>query len=84
MQFQTPAISYYFDKEHNNMRRRPSMLSNFLNFFKFWEGGWNLEYIGNPHLPHLIMWRLQLTPQELRPRMTMRMEQFWPNSLQQQ
>jgi len=24
MQFQTPAISYYFDKEYNNRRRRPS------------------------------------------------------------
>ena len=29
----------------------PSMLSNFLNFFKFW----GLEYISNPHL---IMWRV--------------------------
>jgi len=60
MQFQTPAISYYFDKECNNMTWE-TFKAVILNFFKFW----GLEYISKPHL---IMWGLQPpNPQELRP-----------------
>jgi len=46
VQLQTPAISYYFDKERNNMRWRPSMLQ--ISYISSNSGRWKLEYISNP------------------------------------